>query len=70
MVFDSLGDDESASFKRWLTHSISDYYGLQSHSVTTGEPARKVVYVTVRDTSGRPGPKKRTNLPRPLWEMC
>ncbi|KAJ3942914.1 uncharacterized protein N0V96_007143 [Colletotrichum fioriniae] len=43
MVFDSLGDDESASFKRWLTHSISDYYGLQSHSVTTGEPARRVV---------------------------
>ncbi|GKT61786.1 UV-damaged DNA-binding protein [Colletotrichum tofieldiae] len=70
MVFDSLGDDESASFKRWLTHSISDYYGLQSHSVTTGEPARKVVYVTVRDPSKRSGPKKRTGLPRPLWEMC
>ncbi|KAK2034874.1 hypothetical protein LX32DRAFT_607552 [Colletotrichum zoysiae] len=73
MVFDALGaDDESASFKRWLTHSISDYYGLQSHSVTTGEPARKVVYVTVRDpgTAARAGPKKRTGLPRPLWEMC
>ncbi|KAK2017976.1 hypothetical protein LZ32DRAFT_599872 [Colletotrichum eremochloae] len=71
MVFDALGaDDESASFKRWLTHSISDYYGLQSHSVTTGEPARKVVYVTVRDSGARAGPKKRTGLPRPLWEMC
>ncbi|EFQ36003.1 uncharacterized protein GLRG_11147 [Colletotrichum graminicola M1.001] len=72
MVFDTLGaDDESASFKRWLTHSISDYYGLQSHSVTTGEPARKVVYVTVRDPdTSRAGPKKRTGLPRPLWEMC
>ncbi|KAK2038717.1 hypothetical protein LZ31DRAFT_478200 [Colletotrichum somersetense] len=73
MVFDTLGaDDESASFKRWLTHSISDYYGLQSHSVTTGDPARKVVYVTVRDpgTAARAGPKKRTGLPRPLWEMC
>ncbi|KAK1594125.1 R3H-associated N-terminal domain-containing protein [Colletotrichum navitas] len=72
MVFDALGaDDESASFKRWLTHSISDYYGLQSHSVTTGEPARKVVYVTVRDPdTSRAGPKKRTGLPRPLWEMC
>ncbi|KAK1960737.1 hypothetical protein LY78DRAFT_741333 [Colletotrichum sublineola] len=71
MVFDALGaDDESASFKRWLTHSISDYYGLQSHSVTTGEPARKVVYITVRDSGARAGPKKRTGLPRPLWEMC
>ncbi|OLN97533.1 hypothetical protein CCHL11_00935 [Colletotrichum chlorophyti] len=70
MVFDSLGDDESASFKRWLTHSISDYYGLESHSVTTGEPARRVVYVTLRDASKRSGPKKHTALPRPLWELC
>lgn len=70
MVFDSLGDDESASFKRWLTHSISDYYGLQSHSVTTGEPARRVVYVTVREQGKRSSPKKHTVLPRPLWEMC
>ncbi|KAK2000450.1 hypothetical protein LX36DRAFT_572198 [Colletotrichum falcatum] len=71
MVFDALGaDDEGASFKRWLTHSISDYYGLQSHSVTTGEPARKVVYVTLRDPPASAAPKKRTALPRPLWEMC
>ncbi|KAF4821618.1 hypothetical protein CGCTS75_v011035 [Colletotrichum tropicale] len=70
MVFDSLGDDEGASFKRWLTHSISDYYGLESRSVTTGNPERRVVYVTVKETSKRSGPRKHTVLPRPLWEMC
>lgn len=92
MVFDSLGDDESASFKyvsaagpqarqvdmftlltphrRWLTHSISDYYGLESRSITTGNPERRVVYVTVKETGARAGPRKHTVLPRPLWEMC
>ncbi|KAF9872423.1 uv-damaged dna-binding protein [Colletotrichum karsti] len=70
MVFDSLGDDESASFKRWLTHSISDYYGLESRSITTGNPERRVVYVTVKEASKRAGPRKHTILPRPLWEMC
>ncbi|KAF6823277.1 UV-damaged DNA-binding protein [Colletotrichum plurivorum] len=70
MVFDQLGDDESASFKRWLTHSISDYYGLESRSVTTGNPERRVVYVTVKEPSKRSAPRKHTALPRPLWEMC
>lgn len=69
MVFDSSsgGDDDegSASFKRWLTHSISDYYGLVSRSVTVGTPARRCVYVGVRDIDL----KIRTALPRPLWEL-
>lgn len=66
MMFDSSGDDEgSASFKRWLTHSISDYYGLVSRSVTVGTPARRCVYVGVRDVDL----KIRTALPRPLWEL-
>ncbi|KAL0933483.1 uncharacterized protein CTRU02_212446 [Colletotrichum truncatum] len=71
MVFDSLGDDESASFKRWLTHSISDYYGLESRSITTGNPSRRVVYVTVKEQPSKySGPRKHAALPRPLWEMC
>ncbi|TDZ54273.1 hypothetical protein CTRI78_v006442 [Colletotrichum trifolii] len=69
MVFDSLGDDESGAFKRWLTHSISDYYGLESRSVTTGSPERRVVYVTMKETR-HPEPRKHNALPRPLWEMC
>ncbi|RYP09271.1 hypothetical protein DL765_008496 [Monosporascus sp. GIB2] len=49
LVLDDLGDDdESGAFKRWITHSISDYYGLQSYSVLVGNPKRKVVYVGVK----------------------
>lgn len=66
MVFDSSGDDDgTGAFKRWLTHSISDYYGLVSRSVTVGTPARRCVYVGVRDVDL----KIRTALPRPLWEL-
>ncbi|KAI3402109.1 hypothetical protein diail_38 [Diaporthe ilicicola] len=66
MVFDSPDDDDqTGAFKRWLTHSISDYYGLVSRSVTVGSPARKCVYVGVRDVDL----KIRTALPRPLWEV-
>ncbi|KAL1899325.1 hypothetical protein Cpir12675_001523 [Ceratocystis pirilliformis] len=45
MVFDSIGDDETAAFKRWLAHAISEYYGLESYSVTLANPTRRVVYV-------------------------
>ncbi|KKY38009.1 putative uv-damaged dna-binding protein [Diaporthe ampelina] len=67
MVFDSSpeDDDGSSAFKRWLTHSISDYYGLVSRSVTVGSPGRRCVYVGVRDVDL----KIRTALPRPLWEL-
>ena len=67
MVFDSsAGDDDgTGAFKRWLTHSISDYYGLVSRSVTVGTPARKCVYIGVRGVDL----KIRTALPRPLWEL-
>lgn len=67
MVFHSSpeDDDGSSAFKRWLTHSISDYYGLVSRSVTVGSPGRRCVYVGVRDVDL----KIRTALPRPLWEL-
>ncbi|ORY65170.1 uncharacterized protein BCR38DRAFT_341029 [Pseudomassariella vexata] len=69
MVFDTLGDDECSAFKRWLTHSISDYYGLDSRSALVGDPSRKVVYVGVKQmrTGHAPAPAA---LPRPLWELC
>ncbi|KAL1843065.1 hypothetical protein VTJ49DRAFT_3200 [Mycothermus thermophilus] len=73
------------AFQRWLTHSISDYYGLDSKSVTVGNPARRVVYVAVKQqkppgkssnskhkqSSARHGgkPACRPVLPPPLWEM-
>ncbi|KAK8119391.1 uncharacterized protein PG998_004017 [Apiospora kogelbergensis] len=71
MVFDALGDDdESSAFKRWLTHSISDYYGLDSRSVLVGNPSRKVVYVAPRPTKAGHAPPVLASLPRPLWQLC
>ncbi|PSS02156.1 hypothetical protein BD289DRAFT_422725 [Coniella lustricola] len=68
MIFDSLEEDESGAFKRWLTHSISDYYGLDSRSVTMGNPARRCVYIGIRETDVRRGSQLSSELPRPLWE--
>ncbi|KAI1261043.1 hypothetical protein F5Y18DRAFT_213927 [Xylariaceae sp. FL1019] len=72
MLFDTHGDEDGGSFRRWVTHSISDYYGLQSRSVLVGEPKRKVVYVGVREmrTGHAPPPMHAEALPRPLWTLC
>ncbi|KAK7427477.1 hypothetical protein QQZ08_006083 [Neonectria magnoliae] len=69
MVFDSFGTDESAAYKRWLTHSISDYYGLESRSVTIANPPRRVVYVGLKQAHLQ-GPTPARTMPRPLWELC
>ncbi|KAH7134372.1 R3H-associated N-terminal domain-containing protein [Dactylonectria macrodidyma] len=69
MVFESFGTDETAAYKRWLTHSISDYYGLQSRSVTVANPSRRVVYVGLKQAHLPASPPHKT-LPRPLWELC
>ncbi|KAI1312332.1 R3H-associated N-terminal domain-containing protein [Xylaria venustula] len=70
ILFDAVGDEDGGAFRRWITHSISDYYGLQSRSVLVGEPKRKVVYVGIKHmTTGRASPV-RADLPRPLWELC
>ncbi|KAI0132610.1 R3H-associated N-terminal domain-containing protein [Xylariales sp. AK1849] len=69
IAFDALGDDESGAFKRWLTHSISDYYGLDSRSVLVGDPSRKIVYVGIKEMKTGHVPI-RADLPRPLWELC
>ncbi|KXJ95685.1 R3H-associated N-terminal domain-domain-containing protein [Microdochium bolleyi] len=74
MIFDALGDDdESSAFKRWITHSISDYYGLTSQSVLVGNPKRKVVYVSVKTSALQKNHQLAPDvaeLPRPLWELC
>ncbi|KAI1470134.1 R3H-associated N-terminal domain-containing protein [Daldinia caldariorum] len=68
MIFDSLGnDDADSAFRRWITHSISDYYGLNSRSVFMGNPKRKVVYVQMKTGHA---PPVLSALPRPLWELC
>ncbi|KAK1777103.1 R3H-associated N-terminal domain-containing protein [Copromyces sp. CBS 386.78] len=74
MMLDTLGDDEhGASFKRWLTHSISDYYGLDSKSVLLENPARKVVYIGLKQVGNGPkrraAPARQMLIPPPLWEM-
>ncbi|KAI0021618.1 R3H-associated N-terminal domain-containing protein [Xylariomycetidae sp. FL0641] len=56
--------------RRWITHSISDYYGLQSRSAFVGNPKRKVVYVGVKELKVGHEPPVRTELPKPLWELC
>ncbi|KAL2760201.1 hypothetical protein ACRALDRAFT_1073841 [Sodiomyces alcalophilus JCM 7366] len=72
VVFDDLGDDETARFKRWLIHSLSTYYGLQSRSITTGSPPKRVVYVGIKAMIPKRGPINpfRNDMPRPLWEVC
>lgn len=59
--------------RRWLTHSISDYYGLDSKSVMVGNPARRVIYVGVKQKQKQTAPRQRAPnrplLPPPLWEM-
>ncbi|KAH6659437.1 R3H-associated N-terminal domain-containing protein [Truncatella angustata] len=71
MLLDLLGDDdESGAFKRWISHSISDYYGLDSRSILVGNPKRKVVYVGVKQMKTGHAVGPLTTLPRPLWELC
>ncbi|OAQ68862.1 uv-damaged DNA-binding protein [Pochonia chlamydosporia 170] len=69
VVFDSFGEGESAAFKRWLAHSISDYYGLASKSVTPSNTSCRVVYVGLKQVHQLNGMLLR-KMPRPLWEMC
>ncbi|PFH62858.1 hypothetical protein XA68_11414 [Ophiocordyceps unilateralis] len=53
VVFDSFGDGDVAAFKRWLAHSISDYYGLASRSVTLANSSCRVVYVGFKQARSR-----------------
>ena len=76
LVFDGLAGDRGAAFGRWLVHSIATYYGIESWSITVGDPARREAYVGLGERTLKPGagPKKDIKpigleLPRPLWGM-
>ncbi|MCJ1455783.1 hypothetical protein MMC28_006139 [Mycoblastus sanguinarius] len=68
LVFDSLANDQGASFGRWLVHSLATYYGLRTWSVTVGDPARREAYVGIPPEQGSGRPPSPV-LPRPLWGM-
>lgn len=68
MVLDTTGEGESAALRRFLGHSISEYYGLSSKSVMVGNPARRVVYIGVKHPGQRHAPML-SSLPPPLWEV-
>jgi hypothetical protein len=68
-----LGDTEDyllTCYSRWLVHSIGQYYGLRTWSVSRGNPVRREAYVGIEEfkTSRRREPA-RSSLPRPLWTM-
>ena len=66
LLFQSGLEDHGASFGRWLVHSIATYYGLETWSVTTGEPARREAYIGLK---GQPRLPSKIEMPRPLWGM-
>lgn len=67
---DFAAEDANCNISRWLVHSIADYYGLSSRSITVGDPARREAYVGIREVkSGRSPTASHAELPRPLWAM-
>ncbi|KAF1808439.1 hypothetical protein P152DRAFT_497875 [Eremomyces bilateralis CBS 781.70] len=70
LVLNSPADDLSASFGRWLVHSIGSYYGLRTWSVTVGDPARREAYVGIKDVPVKTSTSRQPDtLPRPLWGL-
>lgn len=69
LVFDSLANDQGASFGRWLVHSIASYYGLHTWSITVGDPARREAYVGIPPQQTRGKSASPVLRPRPLWNM-
>jgi hypothetical protein len=70
LIFEALEGDQGASFGRWLVHSIGQYYGLETWSVTTGRPARREAYVGIKEVKLKTGKAiTKASLPRPLWAM-
>jgi hypothetical protein len=70
LVFQSLVDENGAAFGRYLVHSIAQYYGLSTWSITTGTPARREAYVGLKlDPTTRRPSLTHNVLPRPLWTV-
>lgn len=56
--------------RRYLVHSIAQYYGLKTWSVTIGDPARREAYVGLKtDPKTRRPSLTRSEMPRPLWQV-
>jgi hypothetical protein len=69
MLFETAECDVGGSFGRWLVHHIGVYYGLQTWSVTVGNPARREAYIGLKGakmSSGHGGTICKP-MPRPLW---
>jgi hypothetical protein len=87
LVFDGPDEDRAASFgyvpspflvkmhinsfSRWLVHNLGLYYGLETWSVTVGNPPRREAYVGIRDVKLKQNRRASPSsmLPRPLWAM-
>jgi len=71
LVFDGPDEDRSASFGRWLVHNLGLYYGLETWSVTVGNPPRREAYVGIGDVKLKQNRRTSSSsmLPRPLWAM-
>jgi hypothetical protein len=64
------GNANMRGIRRWLTHSISEYYGLESKSVSIGNPAQRVVYVGLRRVRhSKEAARAIPELPPPMWEL-
>lgn len=71
MLFETPEADVGGSFGRWLVHHIGVYYGLNTWSVTTGNPARREAYIGLKGTKLKSGNGGRIcqPLPRPLYGL-
>ncbi|KAI5236995.1 hypothetical protein E4T43_08220 [Aureobasidium subglaciale] len=65
MILETLVDDRSAAFGRWLVHSIATYYGLETWSVTKDSPARREAYIGLKHKAA----PAFSELPRPLYVL-
>ncbi|KAH9868853.1 hypothetical protein J1614_007928 [Plenodomus biglobosus] len=72
MLFETPEGDVGGSFGRWLVHHIGLYYGLNTWSVTVGNPARREAYIGVKGAklrTGNAGTMVCRPLPRPLFAL-
>lgn len=60
----------TSSRRRYLVHSIGQYYGLKTWSITRGNPARREAYVGLKtDPKTRRPSLTRSEMPRPLYAV-
>jgi len=71
MLFETPENDVGGSFGRWLVHHIGVYYGLNTWSITVGNPARREAYIGLKEAKMRSGARGTIckPMPRPLWGM-